>query len=511
MKEVTNNKMGLLFSFIFILFLVIIFSTVGLLSQRSLSERYDNKQYVELDLMKNSLQDNSARLEEHIVHVSNMFSLKKYLITREPEYKKGVETFFKKMLIYNINENMPSIDHIRILDLEGREVLRVNLTNDNSVYIVPENELQDKSGKYYFTELQKTPINSAYHSLMDLNKEDNRIEEPYKPVVRFGKPILDETDKKIGYILLNQRYSDVFDGIEKFNIHDGDTWYLLNREGYYLKGDEKSIFGFMWDNENNMGFFSDYKEVWDQYSGHERLKYSTESEIIYLQSLNPYSNTIFSKNSDSKWILVMKTPIKNYLNEFNLLRKMLTIGAVFLVPFFVVIGLLYGRSITKNRAYVEHLKQISTFDDMTGLLNSRTFEERANYLLELNSRAYSPLSLVFIDLNRLKYINDTMGHKFGDLLIKSIGEVIHRTLRATDLAARIGGDEFVICFPQLEVDGANNVMKRISDNFKQVGLKEFGFETTFSYGITKWKEGSDIKSMIKKADELMYLMKRTSI
>ncbi len=106
-----------------------------------------------------------------------------------------------------------------------------------------------------------------------------------------------------------------------------------------------------------------------------------------------------------------------------------------------------ARDITESKRLEEELKVLATRDSLTGLLNRRHFMESLEFLFQ-NAKRYSfPLSLCLCDLDKFKEINDMYGHQAGDRALEVFAEVLRHELRASDLAGRYGGDEFVMLFP----------------------------------------------------------------
>lgn len=158
----------------------------------------------------------------------------------------------------------------------------------------------------------------------------------------------------------------------------------------------------------------------------------------------------------------------------------------------------------------ERLQGISLRDGLTGLLNRRAFEELL--VIEAARRAAPPLSLVMIDIDDFKSVNDQFGHPAGDQVIVAVGGAIAKALRLTDLAARYGGEEFVVLLPDTTVEDAFPVAERLrsliaslSFNFPARHLK-----VTASLGIAErcGEEACQVSDLLKLADDALYQAKR---
>jgi diguanylate cyclase (GGDEF)-like protein len=169
----------------------------------------------------------------------------------------------------------------------------------------------------------------------------------------------------------------------------------------------------------------------------------------------------------------------------------------------------FDRADEKNKAD-ERIEYLASHDSLTKLPNRETFNELLRHAITMADRHRRPLAVLFIDLDRFKIINDSLGHEAGDMLLVSIADRLRRSLRVSDVVARLGGDEFVVI---LEEAAAREEVSRIAGELL-VALSEplllSGHEchTTASIGIAMYPaDGSDVQTLTKSADMAMYLAK----
>jgi diguanylate cyclase (GGDEF)-like protein len=158
----------------------------------------------------------------------------------------------------------------------------------------------------------------------------------------------------------------------------------------------------------------------------------------------------------------------------------------------------------------DRLAQLSETDSLTELLNARGFAARLNSEIKRSKRYRQPLSLLFLDLDGLKYINDRHGHRAGSDALRQVAQVIGSELRQSDTGARWGGDEFTILAPNTAGDAAMSFAERIRARVAQV---ESPWPLTVSIGVATIEgDGKglpeDATALLRAADGAMYHAKR---
>jgi diguanylate cyclase (GGDEF)-like protein/PAS domain S-box-containing protein len=166
--------------------------------------------------------------------------------------------------------------------------------------------------------------------------------------------------------------------------------------------------------------------------------------------------------------------------------------------------------ISVRKSAEDRVRYVAMHDGLTGLPNRAMFGELLNLALESAKRHSTQVAVLFIDLDRFKIINDSLGHDAGDVLLREIGSRLRQCLRASDVVARLGGDEFVVLLQDVnaESQAANVARSIISATIKPIVILGQECRVTASIGICVHPmDGQDDRSVLKHADMAMYLAK----
>ncbi|GAB1393842.1 hypothetical protein MASR1M60_20060 [Rhodocyclaceae bacterium] len=157
----------------------------------------------------------------------------------------------------------------------------------------------------------------------------------------------------------------------------------------------------------------------------------------------------------------------------------------------------------------KRIEELAYTDTLTGLPNRLMLTERIEFALSVAHREHSPFALLFLDLDRFKHINDSLGHQFGDRVLIDVAERIKDCLRQVDTAARLGGDEFLVLLHKTDERGAEITARRILDRLSQpFELDNLSFTVTCSIGVSLFPgDGDSMDELIKNADAAMYHVK----
>ncbi len=171
-----------------------------------------------------------------------------------------------------------------------------------------------------------------------------------------------------------------------------------------------------------------------------------------------------------------------------------------------------SRDVTELRRAMEQLEKAAVRDELTGLLNRRGFQDQAAAAVSLAQRNARSLALVYVDLNGMKLINDTLGHHMGDRALVDVADLLRKTFRASDLIARVGGDEFVVLAPEYSEDNDGAAVRsRFQANLAAMNDPSRPFRLSASLGVTIYNPTERVRTisdLLAEADERMYAIKQ---
>lgn len=174
----------------------------------------------------------------------------------------------------------------------------------------------------------------------------------------------------------------------------------------------------------------------------------------------------------------------------------------------------YAAIAIENARAVERIQELTITDDCTGLYNARHLYKQLEAEVNRSSRFGYQFSVLFIDLDHFKMVNDTHGHLVGSRLLGEVGLIIKANLRMIDCAFRYGGDEFVVLLPQTNKDSATVVARRLLQAFRNsefVKSEGLSLNVRASLGVATYPEDArNAHDIIRQADEMMYAVKNST-
>jgi diguanylate cyclase (GGDEF)-like protein/PAS domain S-box-containing protein len=522
--------------------------------------------------------------------------VKDFIITKSADKQKRLEElFFALMGIEN------RIMKTRIIDKDGKELIRVDRKNQNGKpFIVKSSNLQDKSNRDYFQAVSKMSKESIWHSKLDLNIENNKIEIPYNPTIRIAAPLLKD-DEFIGMVIVNILTKELFDAIgtsssfkhyiidkdRNFILHPDETYSFskyknlkrelkedfpngLNAKGVYaypidyiLKNEDEALFVLKATDiyekslkdeivQNSIivliltvilsiiaSFYASKAPAQLQISllnAHKKLKEYTSviDKYIITATTKPDSTIIdissaftnSSGYSKSELIGQKMSVIKNQNRDKAIIRdlwkticsKKIWIGEIknrkkdgteywleqHVIPILderntISSIVSIGIDITSKK----ELEKFATIDKLTDIYNRRRIDEFLQIEMEVAKRHSQPLSLILVDIDHFKLVNDTYGHQVGDLVLSQTTKIISQNLRKSDIFGRWGGEEFLVICPQTNKNEAFVLAEKLRNAIETHEFEKIGHKT-ICLGISELEHDDNEKTLVEKVDKALY-------
>lgn len=164
--------------------------------------------------------------------------------------------------------------------------------------------------------------------------------------------------------------------------------------------------------------------------------------------------------------------------------------------------------VTENYLYKQRLEQLATHDELTGIYNRHYFNQVLDRELKRQQRYQTPLSIALMDIDLFKNINDQYGHDVGDAVLKKLTHTIGDLLRETDVFCRVGGEEFIVIFPQTDLPQATLIAERIRAEVAEMVCDHFSETITVSVGVVEAQPSENQAQFYKRADQLLYQAKQ---
>lgn len=215
-----------------------------------------------------------------IATMANQTHLQQFLAQGDNRSRQLVTKEFQSFLIQKRNYSMA-----RIIDLNGMEVVRVNY-NLGKTAVIPTEQLQNKSSRYYFRDSISLGLNELYISPIDLNIENEKIELPYQPVIRFAMPLFDNTNTKRGIIILNYRAEPILRHFDEMLTGTAGHVALLNENGHWIRSHKREReWAFMFGRTES--FADRHPEVWDYTKEQEHGQMLVDDGLFTFATIYP--------------------------------------------------------------------------------------------------------------------------------------------------------------------------------------------------------------------------------
>ncbi len=450
----------------------------------------------------------------------------KHTLEDDLAYLRAAEGFQRIVRSFSVLiANKGIYDQIRYIDENGNEVVRVEM-EDDKVIIREDEELQNKANRYYFIDAMATQNGQVYVSKLDLNVERGRIETPLKPMIRIATKVFDGAGNEKGLVVMNYCAEIMIDEFVEIAQNGVSNAYLLNNRTYWLANsdDAASAFAFMYDDRLDINFMNAHPLAYHEIFNNGKVYFETANDIYFAKKVVPFTekSDLNGDFSNQKIVLgdgaltivlhVQKDKVSHiyFGSAVDVFIEILeqNIGGFFAI---FVISILLTVLLQLYDKHKSSLKYYSEIDQATEVFNRRAGLEKSLQLIKKTRSSGINAGIIFVDVNGLKLVNDNLGHKYGDQLIKMAAKIMKDTIRHNDILFRYGGDEFIMCLEKIDRRGAEVLWSRIMANIDEVNQSnQYKFNISLSHGVSiimSNEKNIDIKRHIEEADQNMYVEK----
>lgn len=540
-------------------------------------------------------------MDETVKSLATNRTVLEYITTNSTHAEEDLEQIFMAIV-----GSQKEIMQARLISKDGIEIIRVDRNKKDDVpFAISKDKLQDKSDRDYFQIVSKMNEQSIWHSKIDLNIENGKIEIPYNPVFRTAKPLF-KNNEFVGIVIVNMHITNLFSAIGKSSAFEH---YILDKDNnFILHSNDEFSFNKYKNVERNLSqdFPNGLNDKGVFLFPINDILNNDDNATFVLKTKNRYKSTLLdSKIYTSAWVAIItiilsfvlsiyvsKNPVKlqmallkahdklneftsiidNYIitattkkdstiidvstafvkssgyskeeligekmhiirhpeedeNKYKELWQTLSSGKIWdgelknkskngedywlhqhIVPTFdkdnnIETFVSLGTDITAKK----ELEKMASIDKLTNIYNRRIIDNFLKQEIEIEKRHSNGLSVILIDIDHFKDVNDTYGHQIGDMVLSQIAKLITDNIRKSDIHGRFGGEEFIIICPQTTCKDALVLAEKIrasveNFNFDQIGTK------TISLGISSFEENDTEEDLIKKADIALYQAKNS--
>jgi diguanylate cyclase len=396
-------------------------------------------------------------------------------------------------------------DQVRFIDRRGQEKLRIN-NRDGQISIVPQRKLQNKKHRYYFTESILRQNSEIYFSPLDLNIEHKHIERPFRPMIRIGTPVITKKGVKLGAVILNYNAQQLLDHLKQAGRFVPGNLFVINQDGHFLLAEEPGYeWGNMLQSRKNITAEKLFPALWQKLSQKHSSKIYTKQGIFFIADVTTELSTLQHGDLNLKliWLVPWRDLIPNAIKYYLFILTILWIAAFF-------VSWVWALLKVKQAEHEQELKFLATIDPLTKIANRHELLRIGTLEFDRAKRFKKAFSILMLDIDFFKKVNDTYGHLNGDKALVAVAQTSKSGIRKVDFIARFGGEEFVMILPETSIRSAEALAKKLLQKIATIKIpfKETYYSFTVSIGASIWNEhDSNIDNVIKRADDNLYKAK----
>lgn len=364
--------------------------------------------------------------------------------------------------------------------------------------------VSEKSQNYYtqngFVETinQKQSINQWYYKFKEIEETNeinldlnDNITDSFIMFINFK--ILDDDYNYLGATGVGIKIEYITQMLQKFKNKYMLKVIFLDKNGNIILSETQQ-----YGSSKNIKDIPEYRDIQDQ------ILSTITSQIEYEHDNGTrILNTKYVKELGIHLIVEAK------LDDFTKSTKQNFYFNLSISLFLTLIIAIIIANIVKN--YNKNLEILADFDTLTNLPNRRNFNGNLNHYMAISKRKENPLTLLFMDIDDFKLVNDNFGHAVGDEVLKEFAKIIQENTRESDISARWGGEEFILAFLHTNIDEAKIIAEKIKNTVaNSTKLKHLiGKNITISGGVTQYSIQDTPDSLISRADNAMYKAKNS--